>query len=254
MSNVAIQQPATINSALQNLSKALEPLLEKNTQHFMAQFENRYIQPTIEISNQSIIVHKSPDKKDEEKEEQSNHKTYCIIIHNMPENLTRDDIDHSFIGRICHKVKHLYSDGDSAGRRTAHSKLRNKKPLENNSIRMCITYVYFLRKSDNGQDVEIQFFPSFTEPPKFIEKFQRGEISGSKLAELWNDDRIISIEEEIVAWRKMTEAELDTHINAFVGACYTEIRERFDWMYRNCINIPNYSTPIEFLEATAIGA
>lgn len=209
--NVTTETSVTVNPA-QALQQALAPLLHPDVQRFMVQFYGK-VMPTTEI------------------------KKHQLIIHNLPSKLQREDIDTSFIGAACHAVKHLYSDGDRTGKTSAQKKLRNGQHLENNSIRMCLTYVYFQSwKSEDYQDVTIEFLLSSDKrnPPKFFERFNRDDVSDKELEEFRRENRLISTKKgKVITWREMTEAELEVHIQAFIGTCQAEIQEHFDSLYEN---------------------
>ena len=202
----------------QKLQQALAPLLAQRVQQFLLFYGNSQIRPYAEISDDTIIVH------------------------NLPSWLTRDELTSSFIDNICHQVKNLYSDGDRLGKKAALQKVRNKEHLENNCIRMCLTYVYTSREvsDDRYQDIIISFIPSYTKynPPKFIERFKRSDINEEQLKQFRCENRLIDANNNrVTTWRKMNADELNLHTTAFIGACYEGIQQHINQLFDIISNV-----------------
>ncbi len=216
--------PTDLSLIVYNLENTIWPLCSPGISKFLLQLSHVH-RPTVEVVNEDII------------------------IRYLPASLTREDIDTSFIGKICHEVKHFYSDGDRSGKKSARQKLDDGTLLENTTIRMCLTYVYTFRKvSDTEQELKIKFITSFTKenPPKFIETFKRGELSDKEIEELRLDGRIIKRKRgRVTTWRKMSDEELDAHKTAFISTCCEEIKTRLNALYDGFANTA--STPLECL-------
>ena len=195
---------STITKALQ---EALAPLLHPKIQHSATQFNSKD-RPTLEIRGNKLI------------------------IHNIPSGLTVSEIDASFIGTCCHEIKHLYADGDRSGTKSIRAKLEKGQPLENNSIRMRLAYVYFLdRKSDKYQDVTIDFLLNCDErnPPKIFQEFNRNQISNKEINEFCYDGYNVNIDKDkVIISRKMTENECIIHMCNFIALCRDAIQEHLD--------------------------
>lgn len=132
---------------------------------------------------------------------------HSITIHNLPADLSRETLEQSPILNICHQMKHLYADGDRVGRKGIIQKIAGKKSLENNTIRMCISYTYSLRKESDKTIVTINFMPSYTKshPPRFIQNTDASE-------------------------RPMSDKEVADQMDVFVGTCREEISDFFRGM------------------------
>lgn len=201
---------SSINTITRALQEAFTPLLHPNIQRFATQFNGKN-RPTLEIRGNKLI------------------------IHNLPSGLTIDEINASFIGTCCHKIKHLYADGDRSGTKSIRVKLEKGQPLENNSIRMRLAYVYFLdRKSDKYQDVTIDFLLSCNEldPPIVFREFDRNRISNKEIDEFCYNGYSTKIDGgKITVWRKMTENECIIHMCDFITLCRDTIQEHLDLLY-----------------------
>lgn len=192
------------------LQEAFTPLLQPNVQHFATQFNGK-IKPTLEIGKNQII------------------------IRNLPSSLTRDEIDASFIGIQCHRAKHLYIDGDCTGKSSIFVKLKKNEPLENNRIRMCLTYVYFLdRKSDEYQDVTINFLLTYDRrnPPRIIDESSKSSISNDEVKELRSSGYHVEVSKHnVTIWHEMTAFERKLHTRKFIALCHDRIQQCLDELF-----------------------
>lgn len=175
-----------------------------------------------------------------------------IIITGLPGNLTREAIENSPIMDICHRMKHLYSDGDRIGKRGIERKKQQGTRLENNSLRMCIVYTCVLRKTedDDSTQLVLGFMPSHTKHhyPMYLEHFKIAETSATKLNEIHTSELYeITSENQhhIKAKRRMTDAEIQTQMDVFINTCYEEIRDYF-----RRLNQPSDTVLPAYLEAT----
>lgn len=175
-----------------------------------------------------------------------------IIITGLPDTLTRDVIDNSPIMDICHRMKHLYSDGDRIGKRGIERKRQRGDRLENNSLRMCIVYTCVLRKTedDGSTQLVLNFMPSHTKHhyPMYLERFKIAETSATKLNEIHTSELYEIVSENqhyIKAKRRMTEAEIQIHMDVFINTCYEEIRD-----YLHQLNQPSDAILPTYIEAT----
>lgn len=147
-----------------------------------------------------------------------------IIIYNLPATLSYDTLDKSSIIDICHQMKHLYSDGDRIGRKG----IAKKKHLENNTIRMCISYTYSLRRESESTVLTINFMPSFTEHhlPRFIQRVKKSDLTPKEFEEMKAADQIVSsTRKSVTIERNMNEYEIAEQMDVFVGTCREEICE-----------------------------
>ena len=145
-----------------------------------------------------------------------------IIIYNLPTDLSYDTLEKSSIIGICHQMKHLYSDGDRIGRKG----IAKKKHLENNTIRMCISYTYSLRKESDNTILTINFVPSFTKHhlPRFIQRINKSDLTPKELEEMRAGNQIISSTSKTVTTeRVMNEHEIADQMDIFIGTCREEI-------------------------------
>lgn len=155
-----------------------------------------------------------------------------IIISNLPTNASYDAIARSEIIKICHQMKHLYSDGDRVGRKGIAKKRAGKERLENNAVRMCITYTFSLRKeTESGTTTMIiDFVTSFAKNhmPRFICRYRKSELSSKELEEMKNNEEVIASNNRyIIVERNMSEAEVTDQMDIFISTCYEEISEYF---------------------------
>lgn len=148
-----------------------------------------------------------------------------LIIYNLPADLSYNSLDKSSIINICHQMKHLYSDGDRIGRKG----IAKKKHLENNTIRMCISYTYSLRReSENSTILIISFMPSFTKHhlPRFIQHINKCDLTPKELEEMKSSGQIVnSTKKSITIERNMNKHEIAEQMDIFIGTCREEICE-----------------------------
>lgn len=150
-----------------------------------------------------------------------------IIIYHLPANLTYKTLETSPILNTCHQMKHLYSDGDRVGRKGIAQKRAHKKRLENNVIRMCISYTCSLRKEPTGTNtLIINFMPSFTKHhlPRFIQKIDKASLTPKELEEMQISGQIIgNTRRSVIIERNMNDREVAEQMDIFIGTCREEI-------------------------------
>lgn len=154
-----------------------------------------------------------------------------IIIDGLPSDLTREEVENSPIMDICHRMKHLYSDGDRIGKRGIELKKQRGIRLENNSLRMCIVYTCVLRKTENDDSTQLvlSFMPSHTKHhyPMYLERFTIAKTPESKLQEIHTSELYEIVSENqhcIKARRRMTPEEITMQMDVFINTCYEEIQ------------------------------
>lgn len=151
----------------------------------------------------------------------------CIVIYHLPANLTYEKLENSPILNTCHQMKHLYSDGDRVGRKGIAKKRAHKKRLENNTIRMCISYTCSLRKEPAGTKMlTINFMPSFTKHhlPRFIQRINKADLTPKELEEMQVSGQIIGENRRsVIIERNMNNREVAEQMDIFIGTCREEI-------------------------------
>ena len=136
------------------------------------------------------------------------------------ESLTIQDlpvVDHrrlceSALLDICLGVKKLFKDGDHAGKKAYRRKKRNREPLENEQVRLCIVYTTQLGKvMDGRQSVKINFW-----------------ISNTENCSYWLGKN--------GAHRAMTPSEINHFAEIFAQTCAEELTKHFDEVYYTALH------------------
>lgn len=147
------------------------------------------------------------------------------------ESLTIQDlpvVDHrrlceSALLDICLGVKKLFKDGDHAGKKAYRRKKRNREPLENEQVRLCIVYTTQLGEVIDGrQSIKINFW-----------------ISNTENCSYWLGKN--------GAHRAMTPSEINHFAELFAQTCADEITAYLDSVYYAALesgNEADYYAPV----------
>lgn len=230
VANVLPQQPVNpvLQAATQKVQEAFAPLFElmqcPDFRHTV-EFTNAYSLPEVEFTEDGC----------------------GISIKYLPLNHTRELIETSPIVDICHQLKHLYNDGDRIGKSGIRQKQENGHDLENNNLRICITYTYLMRTvPGSGNEMVIKFYidQSKNNRARAKESFKRSDISDAELKEMKKSGRLICHNRsKVIAWRYLSDKEQQDLLKVVLTTCSEEIKEYVRNAYYDAYNrrvIPNY--------------
>lgn len=225
-----LSQPVSpiLQTANQKIQEAFAPLF-KLMQHddfrHAVEFTNAYPYPEVEFTDDNC----------------------GIVIKHLPTDYTRELMEDSPIMDICHQLKHLYNDGDRVGKTGIKQKKQKGHQLENNNLRICISYAHIVSVTPNGgKEATIRFYidQSKNNLPRVKESFKRTDVSDTELNELKESGRLICHNRsKVIAWRYLSEEEQQELLSIVLTTCSEEIKQHIRDAYSSAyINrtIPNF--------------